>query len=147
MLHSSIEKEVDDVLAQHARRRDGWGNRLVVRTGYLPARETLTGAERLASEHAGQVFEICPIGKDGQGTTAARIGFCVPAVDETFVESLRTHRARNAMQRNPKTAETGMRRPGVIRKRSLPLIVAVDGDSVQSAAEVTDSGGDMTGHV
>jgi transposase-like protein len=47
MLQSAIETEVDDFLVQHAERRDGRGNRLVVRNGYLPSRELLTGAGRL----------------------------------------------------------------------------------------------------
>ena len=50
MLQSAIEREVDDFLAQHAERRDDRGNRLVVRNGYLPSRELLTGAGRLEVE-------------------------------------------------------------------------------------------------
>lgn len=50
MLQSAIEMEVDDFLAVHAQRRDARGNRLVVRNGYQPAREILTGAGRLAVE-------------------------------------------------------------------------------------------------
>jgi putative transposase len=50
MLQSAIEMEVDDFLAQHADRRDGRSNRLVVRNGYLPSREILTGAGRLSIE-------------------------------------------------------------------------------------------------
>ena len=50
MLQSAIETEVDDFLAQHAERRDTRGNRRVVRNGYNPAREILTGAGRLAVE-------------------------------------------------------------------------------------------------
>src|SRR5690606_3039740 len=50
MLQSAIEREVDDFLAQHAQRRDAHGKRLVVRNGYKPARELLTGAGRLAVE-------------------------------------------------------------------------------------------------
>src|SRR5437773_4046146 len=50
MLQSAIEMEVDDFLVQHAERRDVRGNRLVVRNGYKPAREILTGAGRLAVE-------------------------------------------------------------------------------------------------
>ena len=52
MLQSAIEMEVDDFLTQHAERRDARGNRLVVRNGYLPSREILTGAGRLAVEQA-----------------------------------------------------------------------------------------------
>src|SRR3990172_5256537 len=48
MLQSAIETEVDEFLVQHAERRDG--RRLVVRNGYLPSRELLTGAGRLAVE-------------------------------------------------------------------------------------------------
>jgi transposase-like protein len=50
MLQSAIEAEVDDFLAQHDERRDARGKRLVVRNGYLPSREILTGAGRLAVE-------------------------------------------------------------------------------------------------
>jgi transposase-like protein len=50
MLQSAIEMEVDDFLTQHAERRDARGKRLVVRNGYLPSREILTGAGRLAVE-------------------------------------------------------------------------------------------------
>ena len=50
MLQSAIETEVDDFLTQHAERRDARGNRRVVRNGYLPSREILTGAGRLAVE-------------------------------------------------------------------------------------------------
>jgi transposase-like protein len=50
MLQSAIEMEVDDFLAQHAQRRDTAGRRQVVRNGYLPSREILTGAGRLAVE-------------------------------------------------------------------------------------------------
>jgi putative transposase len=50
MLQSAIEMEVDDFLAQHADRRDARGKRLVIRNGYQPAREILTGAGRLAVE-------------------------------------------------------------------------------------------------
>lgn len=47
MLQIAIEAEVDDFLLQHANRFDGKGNRQVVRNGYLPQRELLTGAGRL----------------------------------------------------------------------------------------------------
>jgi transposase-like protein len=50
MLQSAIEMEVDDFLAQYTERRDARGNRLVVRNGYQPARQILTGAGRLAVE-------------------------------------------------------------------------------------------------
>src|SRR5919201_6020063 len=50
MLQSAIEMEVDDFLAQHTERRDRGGSRLVVRNGYLPSREILTGAGRLSIE-------------------------------------------------------------------------------------------------
>jgi transposase-like protein len=47
MLQSAIEHEVEDFLGQHAERRDRNGNRLVIRNGFLPSREILTGAGRL----------------------------------------------------------------------------------------------------
>jgi putative transposase len=50
MLQTAIEAEVDEFLAQHTERRDARGNRLVVRNGYKPAREILTGAGRLEVE-------------------------------------------------------------------------------------------------
>lgn len=50
MLQTAIEAEVDEFLAVHAERRDARGNRLVVRNGYQPAREILTGAGRLEVE-------------------------------------------------------------------------------------------------
>jgi transposase-like protein len=50
MLQTAIEAEVNEFLAMHAERRDARGNRLVVRNGYQPARQILTGAGRLAVE-------------------------------------------------------------------------------------------------
>lgn len=47
MLQTAIEMEVDDFVAQHADRRDEGGKRLVVRNGYLPSRELLSGAGSL----------------------------------------------------------------------------------------------------
>ena len=47
MLQSAIEAEVEEFIAVHGDRRDTSGNRLVVRNGYQPARELLTGAGRL----------------------------------------------------------------------------------------------------
>ena len=47
MLQAAIEKEVDEFLAVHDSRRDEAGNRLVVRNGYLPSREIVTGAGKL----------------------------------------------------------------------------------------------------
>jgi len=44
MLQSAIESEVDELLVQHAGRRDENGKRLIVRNGYLPSRKLLTGA-------------------------------------------------------------------------------------------------------
>lgn len=50
MLQSAIEAEVEEFIAVHGDRRDAGGNRLVVRNGYQPARELLTGAGRLEVE-------------------------------------------------------------------------------------------------
>ncbi len=44
MLHTAIEAEVDQFLGQYVDRRDEQGKRLVVRNGYKPTREILTGA-------------------------------------------------------------------------------------------------------
>ncbi len=48
MLQAAIEAEVHEFLAVHADRRDENGKRLVVRNGYKPEREILTGAGPLA---------------------------------------------------------------------------------------------------
>ena len=50
MLQSAIEEEVNEFLLAHDNRRDENGNRLVVRNGYLPAREVVTGAGKLRVE-------------------------------------------------------------------------------------------------
>jgi putative transposase len=50
MLQTAIEAEVDEFLTTHAERRDARGHRQVVRNGYQPAREILTGAGRVAVE-------------------------------------------------------------------------------------------------
>jgi lactoylglutathione lyase len=77
-------------------------NLVVIRSGDLDRAETFysalglsftrhshgKGPVHLASEQQGIVFEICPVGKDGQGTTAARVGFAVPSVDDAFAASL-----------------------------------------------------------
>jgi len=47
MLQAAIEAEVDEFLIIHDNRRDGGGNRLVVRNGRQPARQILTGAGRI----------------------------------------------------------------------------------------------------
>lgn len=60
MLQSAIEKEVDDFLAQHAQRRDAAGRRQVVRNGYLPSREILTGTGRLAVRSGSKPAETDP---------------------------------------------------------------------------------------
>lgn len=44
MLQTALEAEVDEFLAQYEHRRDEQGKRLVVRNGYKPDREVLTGA-------------------------------------------------------------------------------------------------------
>lgn len=48
MLQAAIEAEVEEFLVEHAPRRDEEGRRLVVRNGFLPTREILTGAGSLA---------------------------------------------------------------------------------------------------
>lgn len=50
MLQSAIEEEVNEFLLAHDNRRDKNGNRLVVRNGYLPGREVVTGAGKLHVE-------------------------------------------------------------------------------------------------
>ena len=48
MLQQAIESEVDEFVARHGDRLDEAGRRQVVRNGYLPQREILTGAGKLA---------------------------------------------------------------------------------------------------
>ena len=48
MLQEALEEEVGEFLKRHQERRSAEGGRLVVRNGYLPARELLTGAGALA---------------------------------------------------------------------------------------------------
>jgi transposase-like protein len=47
MLQTAIETEVEEFVTLHRDRRDASGHRQVVRNGYQPARELLTGAGRL----------------------------------------------------------------------------------------------------
>ena len=47
MLQTAIEAEVEEFVTLHRDRRDAIGHRQVVRNGYQPARELLTGAGRL----------------------------------------------------------------------------------------------------
>ncbi len=46
------------------------------------------GPVHLASESAGQVFEIYPLKDSGESTRAARIGFAVPSVDAAYLALL-----------------------------------------------------------
>ena len=48
MLGQAIENEVADYLRRHAHQRDEDGRRLVVRNGYLPARDLQTGVGLVA---------------------------------------------------------------------------------------------------
>jgi len=50
MLQSAIETEVQDFVMQHQDRRDKDGKRYVVRNGYLPSRDIITGAGKLQVE-------------------------------------------------------------------------------------------------
>lgn len=50
LLQQAIESEVQEFLQRHDGRRDGQGNRLVVRNGYKPARKIVTGAGALEVE-------------------------------------------------------------------------------------------------
>ena len=50
MLQSALEAEVQEFLERHAGIRDDRGNRQIVRNGYLPPREVLTGAGPLPVE-------------------------------------------------------------------------------------------------
>ncbi|WP_237228890.1 VOC family protein [Rubinisphaera sp. JC750] len=46
------------------------------------------GPKHLASESAGQVFEIYPLSDTAMPTTSTRIGFRVPSVDTTYTAAL-----------------------------------------------------------
>ncbi len=67
MLQSAIEAEVNEFLTRHADRRDAKGRRRVVRNGYLPPREILTGAGRLEVEQ--------PRVRDNASKEEERVGF------------------------------------------------------------------------
>jgi transposase-like protein len=43
LVHQAVEAELEELLAQHSGRKDGAGRAAVVRNGYLPEREVLTG--------------------------------------------------------------------------------------------------------
>ena len=43
LIHQAVEAELEELLARHAGRKDGAGRAAVVRNGYLPEREILTG--------------------------------------------------------------------------------------------------------
>lgn len=47
-----------------------------------------SGPVHLASESAGQVFEIYPLTDQGAPTNSTRVGFAVPSVDETYASLL-----------------------------------------------------------
>ncbi|PQO47666.1 VOC family protein [Blastopirellula marina] len=46
------------------------------------------GPVHLASENAGQVFEIYPLGEHDAPTASARVGFVVPSVDDSYAALL-----------------------------------------------------------
>ncbi len=47
-----------------------------------------SGPIHLASESAGQVFEIYPLTEQGAPTDSTRVGFAVPSVDDTYASLL-----------------------------------------------------------
>jgi hypothetical protein len=53
LIHEALEAELEAFLEQHRERRDSTGRQAVVRGGYLPEREVLTGVERrrYSSQH------------------------------------------------------------------------------------------------
>ena len=60
LLVQAIEAEVADWIDRHAHLTDDKGHRLVVRNGYKPSRELLTGAGRLEVEQP-QVGDNWPV--------------------------------------------------------------------------------------
>lgn len=67
MLQAAIDAEVDAFIETHQDRRDGNGNRLVVKNGHLPTREILTGAGAIEVRQ-GRV-------RDNSPATADRVQF------------------------------------------------------------------------
>ena len=63
MLQTAVEAEVDEFVVQHANRRDAHGKRLVVRNGYLPSREVLSGAGALEAKQP-RVRDNSPASED-----------------------------------------------------------------------------------
>jgi transposase-like protein len=67
MLQTAIDTEVEEFLREHAARKDANGSRFVVRNGYLPPREVLTGAGPL---------EVCqPRVRDNSPDRETRVRF------------------------------------------------------------------------
>jgi transposase-like protein len=67
MLQTAIDTEVEEFLREHAARKDANGSRFVVRNGYLPSREVLTGAGPL---------EVCqPRVRDNSPDPETRVRF------------------------------------------------------------------------
>lgn len=67
MLQAALEEETNAFLLEHDKRRDGQGKRFVVRNGYLPEREVLTGA--------GPLSVTQPRVRDNSPDVAARVQF------------------------------------------------------------------------
>ena len=65
-----------------------------------------TGPIHLASESAGQVFEIYPLTDETAPTHSTRVGFSVPSVDATYASILR---AGGTSVAPPKDSEWGRR--------------------------------------
>ena len=63
MLQAALENEVNAFLERHSSRVDDQGRRLVVRNGYLPSREIVTGAGQLEVQQP-RVRDKSPLGEE-----------------------------------------------------------------------------------
>lgn len=67
MLQAALENEVNDFLEIHSTKVDGSGRRMVVRNGYLPSRQVVTGAGGLEVQQ--------PRVRDKSSDTGAKVSF------------------------------------------------------------------------
>lgn len=85
-----------------------------------------TGPVHLTSETAGRVFEIYPLGDNELPTSSTRIGFSVPAVDDTY-QALLAAGGQNLS--SPKNSPWGRR----------AVVVDPDGHRVEISTHAEDS--------
>ncbi|QDU63344.1 hypothetical protein Pan216_42220 [Planctomycetes bacterium Pan216] len=88
MLRTAIETEVHEFILAHEDRRDERGQRLVVRNGYKPTREILTGAGPLEVRQ--------PRVRDNSADKEQRVTFSSSILPPYLRRSSKTTRRRHA---------------------------------------------------